>query len=203
MRIFVIVSILALAAAAASWWWQTADNHPATPTETPVAAPAAESRQDIGGGTPGEADDAQAAEPDAPPFGLSREEAQRRKRLLELEEAAQARFSETAELDGLRAEDVQPGVRALFDSVTLQPAYDVENGTEGFVNGLRIMELTDNNPLAKAGFHAGDRLTRFDGQPLVDPAQIAYTMTSLGESFEVCADRNGSDFCRVVDASGG
>ncbi|MFW6093149.1 MAG: hypothetical protein ACODAC_04185 [Pseudomonadota bacterium] len=137
------------------------------------------------------------------PEGMTPEEARRERRLLELREAAEARFSETVELDGLRASDARPEVRRLFEAVTLEPVFDVQQATEGYVSGMRIAEMTSRNALARAGFRTGDRLTRIDGQPLVDPAQIAYTMVSLGEAFEVCAERDTAAYCRTVTLDDG
>lgn len=69
--------------------------------------------------------------------------------------------------------------------------------------GLSIAWRNKRNPLAKAGFRIGDRLIRLNGQPLEDPAQIAYIVIGLRERFEVCAARDGADYCRVVVAAGG
>lgn len=207
MRNMLIIVGVAVVAALVAAWYLTGDQGarpPADPAEHSPPAPAASVvphagvRSPAASGAAGEVEE----KAEALPPGLTAEEAERRRRLLALERAAQARFSETVELDGLQAEQVRPAVRALFESMTLEPAFDVEDGMEGYVNGLRIAELSGRNPLARAGFRTGDRLTRLDGQPLVDPAQIAYTMTSLGDSFEVCADRNGAAYCRIVSTTG-
>nr|WP_246395242.1 PDZ domain-containing protein [Microbulbifer rhizosphaerae] len=63
---------------------------------------------------------------------------------------------------------------------------------------MRIAELSDRNPLARAGFRPGDRLVRINGEPLLDPAQIAHLFTALGDRFEVCVDREALEDCRVV-----
>ncbi len=136
--------------------------------------------------------------PAALPPGITEEEARKRRRLMALEASAEARFAEAVELDGLTADRVSPSVRRLFDSLALEPVFDVEEGTEGFVDGLRIAEMSRANALSRSGFQVGDRLVRLGGQPLVDPAQIAYTMISLGERFEVCAARETGSYCRIV-----
>ncbi len=191
----------------AVYWWQS---NPAAPAAgpspsaepAPTSRPAAE-RAVIPGSEPAGAAPANAAGEQPPLPDLDPEEARRRQRLLELEQAADERFAETVELDGLHADAVSPSVRNLFQTMTLEPHFDLGQATEGYVNGMRIAELSGANPLAKAGFRRGDRLTRWNGQPLVDPAQIAYAMLSLGEEFEVCAEREGGDYCRIVSLGNG
>lgn len=134
---------------------------------------------------------------DLPP-GMTKQEARERRRLMALQASAEARFAETVDLDGLTADRIAPPVRRLFDSLSLEPVFDLENGTEGFVDGLRIAEMSRGNALARSGFRVGDRLVRLGGQPLVDPAQIAYTMIDLGAEFEVCAARETGSYCRIV-----
>lgn len=201
-----VVALVAGAGLAVYWWLPT----PAAPAATPApsAEPAERSRPtperaETPSSDSGGAVTADGAGGEPPIADLDPEEARRRQRLMELEQAADQRFEETVELDGLRAEAVPPSVRDLFQTMTLEPHFDLDQATEGYVDGMRIAELSGANPLAKAGFRAGDRLTRWNGQPLVDPAQIAYAMLSLGEEFEVCAEREGGDYCRIVSLGNG
>lgn len=139
-----------------------------------------------------------APEETAPPEGMTKAEAERERRRLELERAAGKRFQQAVRMDGLKPSDVAPSVRAMFSTVTLQPVVDPETGTPGYVEGMRIAEIAGNNPLARAGFGRGDRITRINGDPLTDPAQIAHLFTSLGQRFEVCAEQEGGRRCRIV-----
>lgn len=130
-------------------------------------------------------------------LGLTEEEIAERKRLQQLREAADQRFSTTVATDNLSAEKVPSSVRRLFKTMTLEPVYDIQ-GQAGYIDGMRIAAISDANPLAMAGFRAGDRLTSFNGLPLKDPAEIAYLFSSLGEEFEVCAQRGEDRRCRLV-----
>lgn len=205
MRNLLILASLLIVAAAGAWFLRHGGSPdaalPLAKNEVPqqpsvAAADVLSEPERIPSQTAGE------DEPPLPP-GLTQQEARKRRRLLELDRAAEARFEEAVATDGLTADDVQPAVRALFATMTLEPAFDPDQGREGYVNGLRIAALTGRNPLAKAGFRAGDRLTRLNGQPLEDPAQIVYIVTGLRERFEVCAVRNGSDYCRIIEVAGG
>lgn len=130
--------------------------------------------------------------------GMTEAEAKRQRRIQELERAAEERFQQAVRTDGLDPSDVSPSVRAMFSSVTLQPVVDPSTGTPGYIEGMRIAEIAGENPLAKAGFSPGDRITRIDGKPLNDPAQIAHLFTALGGRFEVCAAREGNRRCRMI-----
>lgn len=136
-------------------------------------------------------------------LGLTEEEIANRQRRQELEQAANRRFEEAVKADGLNAEQVPPAVKKLFKTMTLEPAFDPESNVEGFVDGMRIAELTSLNPLARAGFQQGDRLESFDGYPLQDPAEIAHLFTQLGEQFEVCARRSEERLCRIISLNDG
>lgn len=137
-------------------------------------------------------------ESDLPP-GLTEEEARRERRRLELAEAAEARFNETVKADRIEPEQVEPAVRSMFKTVKLEPEFDPDQGREGFIDGMRISRLLPDNPLAQAGFEKGDRITRFNGQPLEDPSQVAHLFASLGTSFEVCAERGSGEYCRLIN----
>ena len=63
--------------------------------------------------------------------------------------------------------------------------------------------LAARNLQNASGLAPTDRIVQLDGQPLVDPAEIAYTMLSLGSSFEVCAARDGGRYCRIVSLGDG
>ncbi|MGQ9424372.1 PDZ domain-containing protein [Gilvimarinus sp. F26214L] len=196
----------------AIWHWgledQFASNEAVTEQSNDALAPGAS------GDPPAEVADSQTAGSDvadgqraditveqepAPPPVMSEEEARRHRRMIALNQAAQNRFDETVAMDKIDPAQIQPAVRNLFNSLTLEPHFDVEQGREGFVSGMRIAELSARNPLAEAGFQAGDRLVRFDGQPLEDPSQIAHLFASLGESFEVCAERETGEYCRIIN----
>lgn len=131
-------------------------------------------------------------------FGLSDEELARTKRRYQFEQAAEQRFRETADMDGLTPESVKPEVRHLFRTLKLKPEYDLREGQQGYVNGMRVDRMASSNPLAKAGFRVGDRLTRINGEVLRDPAMIAHLVTRIDSSMEVCASRAGNRFCRQV-----
>lgn len=133
-----------------------------------------------------------------PPPGMTEAQAERQRRLQQLQEAADARFKETVQLDGLRPADIEPSVRELLRTVKLEPVFDLERGADGYINGMQISKLIGTSPFAAAGFRLGDRLTRINGEPLVDPAQIAHLFAQLGERFEVCAARDGGEHCRMV-----
>ena len=130
--------------------------------------------------------------------GYSDKEIEAHKRRLALRSAATARFNETVKMDNLNPGEVKPEVRQMFRTLRLSPDYDVAEGEPGFVNGMFISELQQNNPLSKAGFKRGDKLVSFDGMPLQDPAEIAHLFVDLGSQFEVCADRVGERLCRIV-----
>lgn len=136
-------------------------------------------------------------------LGLTEEEIANRQRRQELEEAANRRFDNAVEADRLQAEQVRPAVKKLFKTMTLEPVFNPERNVEGFVDGMRIAELTSINPLAKAGFQQGDRIVSFDGYPLQDPAEIAHLFTRLGEQFEVCARRSEDRLCRIISLNEG
>lgn len=131
-------------------------------------------------------------------YGLSEKELERKRRLERRARAAEERFDNTVAMDGLGADDVDPAVRSLFQSMTLEPAFDLERGEPGQVDGMHIRHLRPNNPLAHAGFETGDRLVRINGESLRDPAQIATLFTRIEGAMEVCAERSGSDRCRTI-----
>lgn len=133
------------------------------------------------------------------PPGVSAEEAERKRRMLELDRAAQKRFDEAVAMDRIDPDRVDPSVRQLFTTLTLEPNFDLDSGREGFIDGMRIAEISGASPLAKACFKKGDRLVRFNGQPLEDPALVAHLFASLGKRFEVCAQRDGGEHCRQID----
>lgn len=131
-------------------------------------------------------------------FGLPDEELARLKRRYEFERAAERRFHQTADADGLTPDSVRPEVRTLFSTLRLEPEYDLREGQQGYVDGMRVARMESGNPLAKAGFRVGDRLTRINGEALRDPAVIAHLMTRLGTTMEVCASRSGNLICRQI-----
>lgn len=136
-------------------------------------------------------------------MGFTPEELAEKRRLLAVEQAADQRFDEAVQMDRLSADQVNTEVKQLMQTVNLEPVFDSGNGPEGFIDGLKIVELSNSNPLAAAGFKAGDKLTVINGQPLQDPAQIAYLFTTLESRFEVCADRDDGQYCRFVTIENG
>lgn len=131
-------------------------------------------------------------------LGLTEEQIAERERVRELEQAANRRFESAVSADELRADQVRPAIKKLFKTMTLEPVFDPDSDLEGYVDGMRIAELTRPSPLAKAGFRKGDRLVSFDGYPLRDPAEIASLFTQLEEQFEVCARRSADRLCRII-----
>lgn len=205
MSRYVVWTVLLAAVLASIGWWLRPTAAPAPGGVETATAPArapAVARSDAPAAAAADSGQPQAgpAEQALPP-GLDAEEARRRRQLLALRRAADERFSETVAVDGLRSDDVDPAVRRLFGSLTLTPEFDLGRTVEGQVSGLRIAQLSGANPLAAAGFRSGDVLTRLDGQPLNDPAQIAYTIMDLDSEFEVCAKRRRGEYCRLVTAT--
>lgn len=131
-------------------------------------------------------------------LGLTEEEIAERERLHKLEQAANRRFDTAVATDELRADQVRPAIKKLFKTMTLEPAFDPDSDLEGYIDGMRIAELTSVNPLAQAGFQKGDRLVSLGGYPLRDPAEIATLFTQLDEQFEVCARRSADRLCRII-----
>lgn len=131
-------------------------------------------------------------------YGLTEEELQRKTRQRAYQQAAEARFKQAVKMDGLHPDAVDPDVRALFKTLTLDPVIDTQNTRKGSVNGMRIADLSKRNPLADAGFTTGDRLTRINGVALNDPAQIAHLFTRIENHMEVCAERSGKEYCEHV-----
>lgn len=195
--------VLAFAGVLAFWAWPGDERSgaeapmAAAESDTPVTTADGDSQTATApeptGNPPGAAADS--AEP---PPGLTQAEAERRRREIELKQAAEERFQQAVKMDGLKPSNVRPAVRSMFRSVKLEPVVDPEDGRAGYVDGMRIAELGMNNPLSRAGFETGDRLTRINGEPLSDPAQIAHLFASLGERFEVCAARADQRRCRVI-----
>ena len=134
--------------------------------------------------------------------GLDDEALRRRQRHEMHARAAEERFRRAVTLDGLRPEDVAPGVRALFATLRLEPVVKPGVSRPGYVEGLRITRLSPRNPLAEKGFREGDRLVRINGQALRDPAQIAHLMVRLRGGMEVCARRGQEEYCRPLTLSG-
>lgn len=180
--VFFIVVALFLAVA---WKWGSGPKVAPTPAVTPAA---------VVQGTPtpdGAGEDGR--------YGLGEEALRRRQRHEMHVRAAEERFGRTVAMDGLRPDDVAPGVRALFRTLRLEPVVKPGVSRPGYVEGLRITRLSPRNPLAEQGFREGDRLVRINGQALRDPAQIAHLMVRLRGHAEICADRGGRDYCRHVD----
>ena len=115
--------------------------------------------------------------------------------------AARERFSSAVQSDRLRPEQVSDNVRAFFADMDLEPVVSEER--MGMINGMRINWLDKNHPLAQAGFEEGVRLTRIDGDPLQDPADIAHLPTRMGDSLEVCGEQDGRESCHYIQLSGG
>lgn len=136
-------------------------------------------------------------------LGLTEAEIEEHRQRQQLDRAATQRFNATVQMDNLSPDKVLPEVREMFKTLTLEPAYDVERGNAGFIDGMFIAELTSANPLAKAGFKAGDRLVSFDGMPLQDPSEVAHLFVELGEQFEICADRDGNQYCQIITLNEG
>lgn len=130
--------------------------------------------------------------------GLNDETLRRRQRHEMHERAAEDRFRRAVAMDGLRPDDVKPGVRALFESLRLEPVVKPGVARPGYVEGLRITGLSPRNPLFEEGFREGDRLVRINGQALRDPARIAHLMVRLRGGMEVCAARASGDYCRSL-----
>lgn len=209
MRYYVIIALLlAVSLPMGYWLLRGGDTTPVAvlPEETsstevvpdPVKAPAPEPQQ-------------AESDPEANPaiqdkeeyhrlksLGLTEEEIAERERVRELEQAANRRFESAVASNELRADQVRPAIKKLFKTMTLEPAYDPDSDLEGYVDGMRIAELTSLSPLAQAGFQKGDRLVSFGGYPLRDPAEIATLFTQLDEQFEVCARRSADRLCRII-----
>lgn len=211
MKYFASITSLILVAAAvlAVVWYLPSQEQPeavapvaAQPAEVEQTVPEALNQADVA--KPAEVEEepeeqtTAEEESDLPP-GLTEEEARRERRRLELAEAAEARFNETVKADRIEPEQVEPAVRSMFKTVKLEPEFDPDQGREGFIDGMRISHLMPGNALAEAGFEKGDRITRFNGQPLEDPAQVAHLFASLGTSFEVCAQRGNGEYCRLIN----
>lgn len=117
-----------------------------------------------------------------------------RAKQLELAPKADARWNEAVNESGFTADDVDPAVRQLFASMRLEPRY-----TEGgAIEGLVIEEMRDDNPLARAGFQIGDRLSRIQGVELRDPAELPSLIAHLGPNISFCAQRDGGETCQDV-----
>ena len=107
---------------------------------------------------------------------------------------ADARWHEAVDDSGYTARDFDPAVRALFRDITLEPRY----AEGGQIEGLVIEDMVAEHPLARLGFRRGDRIDRIQGVSLRDPRDIPSLLAHLGPHFELCADREGSPYCRDV-----
>jgi hypothetical protein len=118
-----------------------------------------------------------------------------RARQQELAPAADARWSDAVDRAGYTREDVDPAVRESLRLVELEPRY----AEEGMIDGLTIRSLPADHPFARAGFRAGDRLSRIEGVLLHDPSELPALFTRLGPRFEVCAwEGEGRESCGIV-----
>lgn len=136
-------------------------------------------------------------------MGFTAEEITKRRRIQALQAAADQRFNEVVEVDNLQAQQVHPQVRALFKTLSLKPVYNADETNDGYIDGMKIVELAYDSPFTKAGFKIGDKLTSVNGQLLNDPAQIAHLFADLGTHFDVCAERDGGEQCRTITLPNG
>lgn len=131
-------------------------------------------------------------------YGMTEDEIRERMKLEEHQRAAEARFHEAVDMDGLTPEALDPGVRDLFQTLKLKPAFDLREGEQGSIDGMVVDRMTPRNPLAQAGFKVGDKLTRINGVALTDPAEIAHLFTRVKGNMEVCAEQGGSEVCKSI-----
>lgn len=196
-KTFLVTGGVLVIAAVAFWQFWPAKDDGAT-TAAVQADIVADQAQEIPSPESVPEESAQGKEAEGNRFGLSDEELARTKRRYQFEQAAEQRFRETADMDGLTPDSVKPEVRRMFRTLKLQPEYDLDEGRQGYIEGMRVDRMASDNPLARAGFQVGDRLTRINGEALRDPALIAHLMTRIDSSMEVCARRAGNRFCRQV-----
>jgi len=99
-----------------------------------------------------------------------------------LAKKAEERWTRAVDEGEYSADDLDPSIRRFFADVSLEPRY-IE---DGMITGLVIQDLQDDHPLAIAGFHVGDRLSRIQGVPLRYPEEIPSLLARLGPNFSVC-----------------
>jgi C-terminal processing protease CtpA/Prc len=70
---------------------------------------------------------------------------------------------------------------------------DAEKKDLGIQNGIRIFEVVEGGPAAKAGLKADDVLTAIDGKPIDSPQEVPALIQNLGEGARIQVEylRNG------------
>lgn len=113
---------------------------------------------------------------------------------LRRERHARARFDRGVSEHEVRASQLAPAVKELFDSMDLEPVLDAE----GMIEGLSIESLEPDSPMRGAGFRPSDRITRIAGLRLHDPADLPPLLVRLGTRIDLCVERAGEEICREI-----
>jgi len=121
---------------------------------------------------------------------------------LALEEEARQRFDDSLEQSGITAEEIEGGVKRLFETVRVEPVLE----RAGHMDGMVLRSLDEGHPFHRAGFREGDRLTRLDDWALDDAGTLPEILIRLKRTFVACAVSADSarEVCRpvTVDAAG-